>query len=584
MYLSLYRRYRPQTFDDVIGQDVAVEVVRRAIQNEAVGHAYLFSGPRGCGKTTVARLLAKAINCRNRFDDGAPCQICSSCRGIAEGTSLDVIEIDGASNNKVDEIRDLKTHVGLASFSSPYKIYIVDEVHMLSIGAFNALLKTLEEPPKAVVFILATTEPFKVPVTIRSRCQHVPFHAIDLSHIVGHLRTVAEREGVSVDDEALWEIGRQADGAHRDALALLEQAMAVRDEAVDLNVVQRLIGGGGRSELCRWIQLVSNGEDVQAFQELEGMFLRGASVERVLDGLYLVFRDMWVSRRWGDRGLEALRISPWEREFLQQESGRWDESLLREAMTLLTSLMPQSRRGLRQDVLTGILMTKLVPLGQGAEDVCSAGKQSLPVVDSDSHGLAEPVRTSEKSVEVVEQELPCEPISSISDDGDPLAPLWSRLGEIPHIVTALALSRISKDGENLSVRIPSDRGYCFELLSGDRNSYVLQSALADDCWSGGLRLFWRDQERSFPSLATPTSPELPVEASEETLLQEPQSFESDIAATEVKKLSPTKQPTQTSPDGLAEALRVIRSHTSGEILYLRRDEDMERKEEDVYDE
>lgn len=175
MYISLYRRYRPQSFSDMIGQSAAISVVTRAIQSGAVGHAYLFSGPRGCGKTTVARLFAKAVNCPDR-KGAEPCNECQTCRAIVEGSCLDVVEIDGASNNSVDEIRDLKERVALASFTCPYKIYIIDEVHMLSISAFNALLKTLEEPPERVVFILATTAPYKVPATIRSRCQHIPFH------------------------------------------------------------------------------------------------------------------------------------------------------------------------------------------------------------------------------------------------------------------------------------------------------------------------------------------------------------------------------------------------------------------------
>ena len=175
-----------------------------------MGHAYLFSGPRGCGKTTVARILAKALNCLSP-ESGEPCCGCRSCQAIAGGESLDVVEIDGASNNSVDEIRELKTHVALAPFSSKYKVYIIDEVHMLSMAAFNALLKTLEEPPSYVVFVLATTEPHKVPVTIRSRCQHIPFHSIGTRRIFDRLRQIVEWEGADAQPEALWEVASVLD-------------------------------------------------------------------------------------------------------------------------------------------------------------------------------------------------------------------------------------------------------------------------------------------------------------------------------------------------------------------------------------
>ena len=244
MYISLYRRYRPQTFSDMVGQSAAVGVLLESLREGSLGHAYLFSGPRGCGKTSAARLVAKSLDCLNRGEDCEPCGVCENCR--AAGEHLDVIEIDGASNRGIGEIRDLKSHVSLKALSASYKVYIIDEVHMLTDAAFNALLKTLEEPPANVVFLLATTEPHKVPVTIRSRCQHIPFHRITIADTVSRLKHVCSQENIEADEEGIWEIARQADGALRDALSLLDQC-AVTDRPIGEQEVLDALGLAGKA-------------------------------------------------------------------------------------------------------------------------------------------------------------------------------------------------------------------------------------------------------------------------------------------------------------------------------------------------
>ena len=219
-YQALYRVWRPQKFIDVVGQEHVTKTLQNALLQEKISHAYLFSGPRGTGKTSAAKILAKAVNCE-RSPVAEPCNECSACLGITDGSIPDVIEIDAASNNGVEEIRDIRDKVKYAPSSVKYKVYIIDEVHMLSIGAFNALLKTLEEPPKHVIFILATTEPHKIPLTIISRCQRFDFKRITAKAIVNRMKLIVDETGVKYDEEALQVIARAAEGGMRDALSLL---------------------------------------------------------------------------------------------------------------------------------------------------------------------------------------------------------------------------------------------------------------------------------------------------------------------------------------------------------------------------
>lgn len=221
-YMALYRKFRPDEFEDVKGQDAIVKTLKNQIKAERIGHAYLFCGTRGTGKTTVAKIFAKAVNCEHPVD-GSPCGECEMCRSVGAGTSMNVIEIDAASNNGVDNIREIREEVAYRPTEGKYKVYIIDEVHMLSIGAFNALLKTLEEPPEYVIFILATTEAHKIPITILSRCQRYDFKRITIDTIAGRLRELIDKEQWDVEEKAVRYLARMADGSMRDALSLLDQ-------------------------------------------------------------------------------------------------------------------------------------------------------------------------------------------------------------------------------------------------------------------------------------------------------------------------------------------------------------------------
>jgi DNA polymerase-3 subunit gamma/tau len=359
LHVSLYRRYRPRLFSEVVGQDAAIGLLRSSFVGGRLGHAYLFSGPRGCGKTTAARLLAKAVNCAAPSPEGEPCCACDSCGAVASGDHMDVMEIDGASNRGIDQIRELKSHVSLASFMGGMKVYILDEVHMLTMEAFNALLKTLEEPPPSVMFIFATTEPHKVPVTIRSRCQHVPFHRISTELMAGHLRRVAQAEGFSAEDAALWEIARNADGALRDALSLAEQALAIGGGALTSLAVQGLLGGGSRAEMERWLrELRTSPEDASG--TLKSMLDRGVSPERFLDALFPLLRDMWAYGLWGEKSFAGASVSEDERSFLREEVPNWSAEALKRTALAVAGMFQRARLGMKSDVFSGLLLFEML--------------------------------------------------------------------------------------------------------------------------------------------------------------------------------------------------------------------------------
>lgn len=364
MYISLYRKYRPQTFSDMVGQSAAVSVLQESLKENKLGHAYLFSGQRGCGKTSAARLVAKTLNCINLTKEHESCGICSNCKSITVGEHLDVIEIDGASNRGINEIRDLKTHVNLKPLSAPKKIYIIDEVHMLTEAAFNALLKTLEEPPSNVYFLLATTEPYKVPVTIRSRCQHIPFHRISVLDMVNRISYICDCEKVSYDKEAIWEIARQADGALRDALSLSEQAIALGKGILSIDSVNALTGGSSRTELEKWV-IALRLDPGSAAVKLNKMLSKGMSAESFCESLFALFRDLWVYRLWGEKAVEALDISISGQKFLKDESAKWTPSELRDVCVFCNSLLPRTRYGIRMEVFSGLIMLNLTEIIDG---------------------------------------------------------------------------------------------------------------------------------------------------------------------------------------------------------------------------
>ncbi|HEX9854316.1 MAG TPA: DNA polymerase III subunit gamma/tau [Acidimicrobiia bacterium] len=296
-YQALYRRYRPQRFGEVVGQDHVTATLLREVVEGKVAHAYLFAGPRGTGKTTTARLLAKSLNCTNRGADGEPCTECPSCVGIAEGTSLDVIELDAASHNKVEDIREIRVNVStVAAAGGARRVYILDEAHMLSRAAGNALLKTLEEPPEHVVFVLATTEPYKLLDTIRSRSQRFDFHPMPFEVLVDHLDDVSAREGFNVDAEAMTLVANHAAGSMRDALSLLEQVAALGEGKVAAAMVSRALGLADKDAFSTLASAIRDQDAPAALGLVAKLASQGADLRRFVSESVGFFRGVFLAQ------------------------------------------------------------------------------------------------------------------------------------------------------------------------------------------------------------------------------------------------------------------------------------------------
>lgn len=294
-YQALYRMFRPQSFNDVVGQEHVTKTLRNAISKGKQSHAYIFSGPRGTGKTSIAKVFAKAINCLNPHD-GEPCNECAICKGITQGTNGDVIEIDAASNNGVDEIRNIRDKVKYAPSESKYKVYIIDEVHMLTTGAFNALLKTLEEPPAHAIFILATTEPHKIPPTIISRAQRFDFKAISTEQIVERLRFVAQEQSLDYEEVALEFIAKASEGGMRDALSIMDQAIAFGDEHLTLQDVLDVTGSVDEASLNELFNDIVNGNVKEAFSRYHHFVSEGKEVNRLINDMIYFVRDTIMNK------------------------------------------------------------------------------------------------------------------------------------------------------------------------------------------------------------------------------------------------------------------------------------------------
>ena len=379
MYQVLYRKWRPRTFADVYGQPTVTTALKNELKTGRLAHAYLFTGSRGTGKTSCAKILSKAVNCLSPVD-GDPCNQCEVCRAIDSGAVMDVMEIDAAANNGVDSIRELREEVGFTPAMTKYRVYIIDEVHELSSSAFNALLKTLEEPPAHVIFILATTEVHKLPATILSRCQRFDFGRIPPEDIAARMQSIAEQEGFSLSDDAALLIARLADGAMRDALSLLDQCLS-RSREIDAAVVAEATGMAGRDHLYALTDAVRRQNGGAALALIDKLHNASKDMERLCAELIDFYRNLMILKSVPKPG-ELIIATPAEIARLSEEATRWELTEILHALTVLQQTLDRIRGGVSRRVEMEMALLKL----------CS------PVLDTGVESLLRRIKTLEDAV------------------------------------------------------------------------------------------------------------------------------------------------------------------------------------------
>ena len=443
MHRALYRKWRPQTFSDVSGQPHVTQTLMHEVDSGKLSHAYLFTGSRGTGKTSCAKILAKAVNCLHP-KGGNPCNECEICRGIDDGSILDVIEIDAASNNGVDNIRDLREEANFTPVKARFRVYIIDEVHMLSIGAFNALLKILEEPPSYVLFILATTEVHKLPATILSRCQRFDFHHIPPESIVERLQYVASEEKMDLTDEGAMMIARYADGALRDALSLLDRCSA-RGETITPNVVSACAGIAGKTHLFTLADCIARHDAAAALQQIGTLHASSVNMERLCVELTEHFRNLMVSKVVRDPS--ALIIcSKEDLQTYQQQSDLFTLEDILDCISILGETTANLKRGLDRRIETETTMLRLCTpsLSTETQAILRRLAELETKINSGSFSVSSkaapaPAPSPEPSPEPPKAETPSAPETTEPAQTAALFKLWPEvMAEIKRTVPAIS--------------------------------------------------------------------------------------------------------------------------------------------------
>ena len=415
-YTALYRKFRPVEFEDVKGQEHIITTLKNQIEANRIGHAYLFCGTRGTGKTTVAKIFAKAVNCEHPVN-GSPCGECAMCRSIAAGTSMNVIEIDAASNNGVDNIREIREEVAYRPTEGKYKVYIIDEVHMLSIGAFNALLKTLEEPPEYVIFILATTEVHKIPITILSRCQHYDFKRISIETITDRMRDLMQEEQVEVEEKALRYVAKAADGSMRDALSLLDQCIAFYlGQKLTYDNVLEVLGAVDTDVFSRLLRSVIRRDVPKVLDIVDDLVMQGRELTQLATDFTWYLRNLLLVKT-SDNIEDVLDVSTENMQQLQEEAGMVEADMLLRYIRIFSELSGQLKYAAQKRVFLEVALIKL----------CT------PAMETSSDSILDRIRVLEEKLEQGAISGVQERVVYVKEDGQALAEPTPR-PELPNAV------------------------------------------------------------------------------------------------------------------------------------------------------
>lgn len=450
-YTALYRKFRPECFDDVKGQDAIVTTLKNQIALQRMGHAYLFCGTRGTGKTTIAKIFAKSVNCENLVN-GSPCGECASCKAIAAGNSMNVVEIDAASNNGVDSIREIIEEVSYSPVEGKYKVYIIDEVHMLSIGAFNALLKTLEEPPSYVIFILATTEVHKIPITILSRCQRYDFKRISMDTITERMKELTAVENVSVEEKALRYVAKAADGSMRDALSLLDQCIAFHyGKELTYDMVLDVLGAVDTGVFSDLLRCLLKDDILGAISVLETIVMQGRELGQfVVDFTWYLRNLMLLKSSSGENAEEVLEISTEHLQRLKEEAEQMELPTIFRYITVFSELSGRLRYASGKRILIEMTIIKLCR-PQMETDMNSLHDRIRKVEDTLEQGIPMVVSAAETAAVVNAPPAEKKPLpSAIPEDVEKIVKEWPRVvGMTDHLTRSiLKKAKLSLGAEN----------------------------------------------------------------------------------------------------------------------------------------